>query len=162
MSLYFDVTGVIVTDALFVVASIVKCPNLNADLLGGTSSAALEQNLFAFDVYSVFYTDIEATANADKASYLVTHNCTITKLKIKQEGVATANADTTVEFFKNAVSIGSVTVSGNVTTVQTTDIADVPCVVGDIITTSVTLHDGTTSHNNITAQAHFKQKFVNQ
>lgn len=162
VSLYFSVNGVITTDALFSVLSTIKCPNLNADLLGGQHAAALQTALYAFNVYPVFYAGSEAASNPDKPTYCVSNDLTITKLKLKQEGVASADASTVVTFYKNGVSIGTVSVAGNVAAVQTNDIVDVTCVSGDKLTTSVTTYAGTTKHTNITAEFHFKQKFVNQ
>lgn len=154
--------GQLITTFEPIVHSILRCVNLNADQLQSVDPSALQQALFAFDQYSVFYVGSEAVTNPDKASYLVKHNLTITKLKLKQEGVATADADTTIDFLRNGVSIGTVSIAGNVTAVQTNDIGDVDCVAGDILTTNVTVHDGTTKHVNITATFHFKQKFINQ
>lgn len=145
----------------FVVSSDIKCSNLNAEFLGDLDSSQLQQRKYAFETYQVFYKDNDASTNPDRVSYLsgATEGI-ITKLKAQQRGVASADASTIIDFLKNGVSVGTVTISGNTTAVQTNDIADTPINLLDILTISVTTYAGGTKHTDITAAFHFKRKFI--
>lgn len=143
-----------------VVSSSIKCPNLNADLLDGVSSAGIQQAKFVYETYSAFYVAGTAATNPDNANFFTSNTeCIVTKLKAQQRGVASADASTIITFLRNGVSIGTVTISGNSTAVVTNDIADLPLSLNDVLSISVTTYSGTTKHTDITASVHFKRKF---
>lgn len=156
-------TGVLQIDSIsteFEVLSQEKCINLNADLLNSLEATDLQLALYGFVDHRVFYSDNTASANPDKPSFIVTDNGgKITKLKAKQDGVASANASTVLSFKKNGVEIGTTTITGNSTAVVTNDIADVVLEEDDLLTVSVTTYTGTTKHTDITAMFHIKKKF---
>lgn len=133
--------------------------NLNADFLDGKTSADLETKLFSFQSFSVFSNSVDLLAFAEKERFIANSDCIITKLKIKQEGVATADADTEFDIRKNGLSIGTIAISGNTTAVQTNDIGDVNLTTGDVISFIQTVYDGTTKHVNVTVAIHFKNKY---
>lgn len=142
----------------------VLCPNLNADKLNGLDSSGYESGLSSFLVFSTFYTDLTAGANPKKAQYLVPdgQTITITKLKAQQrKATASGDASTVIEFRKNGVSIGTITISSNSTAVITNDIGDVTATENDILSFNVNTHSGTTKHEDITACFHFKKLFNN-
>lgn len=144
----------------FIISSAVKCPNLNVDLLDSKNASDLETKLNAFEQFSVFYTAFDASNNLDQEVFVVGEKgILITKLKIQQQEVASADANTTITVSKNGVSIGTISLAGNTNAVVTNDIADIACVEGDIISFSVTTYTGTTKHANITAAIHYKQSY---
>lgn len=141
------------------VASIVMCTNLNADQLNSLDSTAFELDLYGIQGFFKFFT--APVVGVDNESWLVPLNSSaiITKFKAKQEGVASADASTIFTIKKNGSSLGTISIAGNTTAVQTNDIADVPLTSGDILTVEPTTYSGTTKHTNITVGFHYKQRF---
>lgn len=144
-----------------VVASVIKCINLNADKLNGKDSTELETRLYSYGTFQVLFYDLDLLGAVDKGAYIAKGGEVITKLKGCQEGVASANAVTVITVNKNGSSIGTITINGNSTAVVSNDIADVPLVENDVITFTTTTYTGTTKHNWVTASVHFKNKYTN-
>lgn len=142
----------------------VLCPNLNADLFNNQQASFYEQGLSAFNTWQVFYSDLTAASNPKKGYFICPdgQTITITKLKAQQrKATASGDASTVIEFRKNDVSIGTVTISSNNTAVVTNDIVDVTLAENDRLSVNINSHVGTTKHEDITVVFHFKKLFNN-
>lgn len=146
-----------------IIASNLKCPNLNADLLNSLHSTDLETKIYSMHSFQVFW-DANDLLNGEQEIFIPTTNGSIiTKLKAQQQGVASADATTTIEVRKNGVSIGTITINGNSNAVVTNDIGDVT--IGstggnpDVISFHLTAYAGGTKHTAITSGFHYKNKY---
>lgn len=147
--------------APFVVNSRELCRNLNAGFLNGRAHTDFEKNLFIFDCHTILYEGSIANSNPDRNHWICGEGGGfITKLKAKQElAGASADASTVVDFLKNGVSIGTITLANNPTTVYTNNIADVTLEENDVLSFRINSYVGSIRHENITAAFHIKKKF---
>lgn len=139
-----------------IVASAVKCPNLNADLLDGNHSTAFETKLYSAHSFTAFWPN---NFGDDFKVFIPKEAIIITKLKLQQQGVASADAQTIISFRRNGINLGTVTINGNTTAVQTNDIGDVNCSENDILDFTLSTYNGGTKHTNITASIEYKNKY---
>lgn len=142
-----------------IVASSTKCPNLNADLLNGKHSTDLETKIYSMHSFSSYWQS-NIIENGDYRCYIPqVSGQIITKIKAQQQGVASADASTVITVTVNGLTIGTVSIAGNTTAVQSNDIADVPLNANDVVSFLMTTYSGGTKHTYITASIHYKNKY---